>query len=346
MDDDGSVHLYAGQAPLFAQQVKRDYQRHFRDTAYHVELEKDMVTLRTEPKRLIPNIADSRGTGFEGHEMFAANSIRKFNDRYYFIYSSSRSHELCWAVSDRPDGGFEYGGVLTSNGDIGLKGDAGFGMFNARADLSIMDYIGNNHGSVEKIGDKYYVFGHRQTNRHMYSRQGYAEEIVMTEDGRFLMAERTSCGLNGGPLRGVGKYEARIACNLQSAKGALFSTHPLVQNHKHPAFTQDGEDREDRPDQHIANMRNGAKAGFKYFDFSADRPGSITVSVRGKAKGELKVYDAYENGNLLASVPIDIKEKKVWTDHAAPFSAEKAVRPLFFVYEGKGAVDFLSFELK
>ena len=33
----------------------------------------------------------------------------------------------------------------------------------------------------------------------------------------------------------------------------------------HPVFTQDGEDREECPNQHIANMHDGATAGFKYF---------------------------------------------------------------------------------
>ncbi|MFR8335994.1 MAG: hypothetical protein ACLVAW_04420 [Eisenbergiella massiliensis] len=31
-------------------------------------LEKDMVTLKTEPRLLLPSIADSEGTSFVGHE--------------------------------------------------------------------------------------------------------------------------------------------------------------------------------------------------------------------------------------------------------------------------------------
>ena len=69
-------------------------------------------------------------------------------------------------------------------------------------------------GSVEYINGKYYVFYHRQTNRHCYSRQACAEEIKMNADGTFTQAEITSCGLNGAPLKAKGSYEARIACNL------------------------------------------------------------------------------------------------------------------------------------
>ena len=38
------------------------------------------------------------------------------------VYSSHKSHELCYAVSDRPDKGFTYGGTIVSNGDVGLNG--------------------------------------------------------------------------------------------------------------------------------------------------------------------------------------------------------------------------------
>lgn len=65
-------------------------------------LESDMVTLKTEPIELMPSVFTSKGTGFEGHEFFEASSIRKVGERYYFVYSSVNSHELCYAVSDKP----------------------------------------------------------------------------------------------------------------------------------------------------------------------------------------------------------------------------------------------------
>ena len=48
-------------------------------------LERDMVTLKTEPRTLIPTILNGEGTGFEGHEFFEASSIRKVNGTYYFV---------------------------------------------------------------------------------------------------------------------------------------------------------------------------------------------------------------------------------------------------------------------
>lgn len=85
-----------------------------------VELEEDMLTIKTEPRRIISGIDRSNGTDFEGHAFFEASSIRRINNIYYFIYSSQANHELCYATSKYPDRDFKYGGVIISNGDIGI----------------------------------------------------------------------------------------------------------------------------------------------------------------------------------------------------------------------------------
>ncbi len=71
-----------------------------------MRLKSDMVTLAEELRKFMPDIMDSEGTGYEGHEFFEASSIRKINGKYYFVYSSVQSHELCYAVSDKPDKGY------------------------------------------------------------------------------------------------------------------------------------------------------------------------------------------------------------------------------------------------
>ena len=139
--------------------------------------------------------------------------MRKFGDTYYFIYSSLNSHELCYATSKSPTGGFSYGGILVSIGDIGLPGVTDV--------KHAKNYTGNTHGSLIEIGGKYYVFYHRHTNRKQSSRQACAEQIRF-ENGKFYQAELTSCGLNGGPLKGRGKYPAYIACNLYGRDGTMF----------------------------------------------------------------------------------------------------------------------------
>ncbi len=344
VDDDGRIHLYAGQGAMNPVQARWTLKTHSRDSAMHVELEADMKTMHTEPKKILPNCADSKGTGFEGHEFFEANSIRKFKGKYYFIYSSVQSHELCYALSERPDGGFVYGGTLHSNGDIGMEDSFRVAHMMYGADRRIKAYTGNNHGSVVEIEGRWYIFGHRHTNASMFSRQGVAEELFMDAEGHFRQAEMTSCGLNGGPLSGRGSYPAAIACSLQSRKGACFSFF-TTQTRAHPRLTQDGPDRESDPGQYVANLRDGALAGFKYFDFESDRPETVTVRVRGRAKGVLYVYDDAKRELPAAVIPAEIKTRD-WTELSAPLRVRGEKAPLFFLYRGSGALDLFSFSMK
>ena len=270
-DDDGKIYLYTGFGPVRYPAFLLGGHRPSAHGAMGFELERDMLTLKSGPAYIgVKGRPEGKGTPYEGHEFFEASSLRKFGGRYYFIYSSFRGHELCWAVSDSPLSGFEYGGTLVSNGDVGLGGIT---------ERDALNYLGNTHGSVIEIGGKYYVFYHRHTNRHAFSRQACAERISF-EDGRFTQAELTSCGLNGGPLEGRGEYEARIACGLYSRSGSYFSGVMKKPKGKRPYFTQSGKDRDCDPDQYIANFREGSTALFRYFSFD-------DVSYAGAGKVDL-----------------------------------------------------------
>ena len=71
-----------------------------------VALEDDMLTVREEPKRIVPGQFAAQGTGFEGHAFYEASSIRKIKDTYYFIYSPQSNNQLCYATSRYPDKDF------------------------------------------------------------------------------------------------------------------------------------------------------------------------------------------------------------------------------------------------
>ena len=75
-----------------------------------------------------------------------------------------------------------------------------------------------------------------------YKRDRCAEKITILSDGSIPQVEVTSCGLNDGPLEGKGTYEARIACNLQSAQGtfAYLKTREKDKKNLHPYFTWKG----------------------------------------------------------------------------------------------------------
>lgn len=322
-DDDGKIYLYTGFAPG-RPNIFTGFKPVNKNGAMAAELEEDMLTVKLPVKRIAKSQHCSEGSGYEGHEFFEASSMRKFNGKYYFIYSSVNGHELCYAMGESPTGKFDYKGTLVSIGDAGLSEKP-------------LNYLGNTHGSIERIGGKYYVFYHRQTNRHCFSRQACAEEIVMNEDGTFRQAEITSCGCNGGPLKAVGEYEARIACHLFSKKGVRFYTFKTPEG-RHPYFTQSGEDRESDPDQYIANFRDGATAGFKYFEYEDNK--KISVTVCGNAKGIMVVKDGL-CGNTVAE--IGIAPSKKLTRFSAEFHKGNGVGPLYFTFRGKGKLDFYRF---
>lgn len=290
-----------------------------------VELCDDMLTVKTEAKRIIPDCLEAKKKypDYVGHGFFEASSIRKFNGKYYFIYSTEKMHELAYAISDYPDRDFKYQGVLISNGDIGLNG---------RTEAEKTRDIGNNHGSVEYIDGKYYIFYHRHTNQTAYSRQACAEEIEMDAEGRFVMAECTSCGLNQGPLVADGEYPASIACvikGLSKIKGAMSGQHGKKVNNPYVAADSNG--------QFIKNISNGSIVGFKYFSFEKNT--TATVTLRGTAKGKICFFTDEACNNQVGSVDISL-EGDEWCDFQCPINIEQ-IQALYIRFEGSGKLDFI-----
>lgn len=333
IDDDGRVFLYSGFSlttnPLILKGSKPTVHG---PMCFELDPE-DMLTVKNGPYYIgIPGEKEAVGTPHQGHVFMEASSMRKFGDNYYFIYSTLNSHELCYSFSKRPDGDFTFGGVLVSNGDIGLPGVPD--VRHAR------NCTGNTHGSILELDGEYYIFYHRHSNRKQSSRQACAEKLRF-ENGRFYQAEVTSCGLNGGPLEGKGTYPAYIACNLYGRFGTRFLSMIKLPKWGLPYLTQEGPDRESGPDQYIANMCRGSVAGFKYFDLRQTR--KVSVQIRGKARGTLHI-STEEKGSPAASIAIDNGGETAVFGTGLHAPGEK--QALFFRFEGKGSFDFLSFELE
>lgn len=312
VDDDGRVWLYYG----FGSGDWREGNKSCGGAV--VELGQDMKTVIGAPKPTLPNRYANTLEGLKGHAFFEASSMRKINGRYYFIYSSEVMHELCYAVSDRPDEGFVYQGVLISNGDHGLRGNGAY-----------LNWWGNNHGSLAEINGAWYIFYHRHTQRSCYSRQGCAERITMRADGTFEQAECTSCGLNPGPLPARGRFSAAIAANLHNGDATDQSIYCRQKNGVYIDEERCGGEK-----LHcIRNFDSTAQAVYKYFDFQRDA--RIRIRIRGRAEGLLTI----RAGAGKAKVPVSIDSRE-WQTVEGSLTA-RGTHALAFSFEGRGSIDLL-----
>jgi len=287
-----------------------------------VVLADDMLTVLSEPARIAPSQEMAAGTAFDGHAFLEASSVRKIDGTYYFIYSSKLNHELCYATSRFPDRGFAYRGTIISNGDVGYHG---------RRERDRLNCTGNNHGSIEQIDGKWYVFYHRHTHKSTFGRQACAERIAFLEDGSIPQVEMTSCGLNGGPLRAKGEYPAVIACNLTNGR------MPHLQNgcfrFPCPHIThRDGE-------RLICGISPGVRIGYKYFEFQGKT--EIAIRTRGSGRGRLLVFT--DEGDVPAG-EIRIEPSAAWRVGGTQIETE-GTKPLYFKFRGRGRTELLSFSL-
>lgn len=289
--------------------------------AYCVTLADDMLTVLDAPKRIDCQIS---GADYKNHLFFEGSSIRKVDDTYYFIYSSTKNHELCYAMSKYPDRNFKFGGSIVSNGDVGYEG---------RKDKDRLNHTGTNHGSIECINGQWYVFYHRLTHQSDYSRQACAEKITILADGSIPQVEITSCGLNNGPLKGEGAYPAVICCNLTNEK--MRHSSNIKKGYNAPMVTSsDGE-------RFVGGIGNKTLIGYKYFNLGADV--SLSVKLRGNFIGKLDVCTALD-AKPVASIPV--VPSGTWTDFQTKWYEGAGTYPIYLRFVGKGKADLIEFTLK
>lgn len=320
--ENGKTYLYTGFCAY------KDPNRH---GPMATVLGEDMLTMIEDPVFIAPSSAYSEGSSFEGHEFFEGPSIRKKGDTYYFIYSSVLFHELCYATSKDPIKGFEYQGVIVSGGDLHID--------TYKPAEMCTYYTANNHGSMVEINGDWYIFYHRHTNGTNYSRQGCFEKLRFAEDGSIIQAEMTSCG-SVAPLRGEGEYPTYIACNLFNSNYELtYVPWSGWLDDRFPLISQEGGDGDENYG-YIKNMRDGAIAGFKYFDCKGIK--KIAIRTKGYAVGEMHISTAWD-GESLGSIPIGYAN--VWHDTEAEIAIPDGVNALYFTFRGTGHLQFAAFNL-
>ncbi len=343
INDDGTIRLYYGaNAPkglditkwnkwwassILAKIFSRDKSDFTEEGtilgARQVVLEDDMLTVQGPVQKL--TIEMSKKDKKAGHDFFEGASIRKIDQTYYFIFSSQNNHELCYATSAFPDKDFVYQGILVSTGDVGFEG---------RLAKDRVQATGTTHGSIEKIGDAWYVFYHRLTHGSDYSRQACAEKLLLDDTGRFSQVPVTSCGLNGKPLSAIGTYPAGIACYLRQGKMPHIS-NKIIPDIPQIVSYENG--------QMITNIVPKTTIGFKYFEFEQSKY-QIILRTRGQGKGYFTISLDEFGKEIVGSVRIE--ESAEWTNFNGEIATKTGSQALFFHFEGEGALELLSFQIE
>jgi hypothetical protein len=129
-DDDGEYYMYFG--GIWGGQLQR-WRKGFFDgsepespTAFLPEpnepalcpkiarLSPDLLAFAEKPRDLL--ITDESGHALKQGDIdrrfFEASWMHKFNNKYYFSYSTGDTHHICYAVGDSPYGPFQYRGIL------------------------------------------------------------------------------------------------------------------------------------------------------------------------------------------------------------------------------------------
>lgn len=145
------------------------------------ELESDFCTLKSDTVR---RDVLSNAPGREGfHE---GSSLRKFGEKYCVIYASeyteadpnsgSRPTKLDYAVADSPYGPYERRGTVIDN-------------------TGCDPASWNNHGSVIRVNENWYVFYHASSDHSQFSRRARVEKLTVDENHAvILQASPSSSG--------------------------------------------------------------------------------------------------------------------------------------------------------
>ena len=107
-----------------------------------------------------------------------------------------------------------------------------------------------------------------------------------------------------------------------------------------PKITQDGCDGSETQG-FIANLWDGAAAGFKYFSCHGIK--QVTVTTRGLGSGVIELLTAWD-GKPVGEIPVTSSNE--WKNHKADLTIPDGVHALYFRYRGKRNISFHSFTLK
>ncbi len=254
MDDDGQAYFYWGQ--LFSHGVK---------------LNEDMVSF--DPVQIKNNLVTE-----EEHFFHEGSSMRKIGDTYYYIYADmerGKPTALGYSTGKSPLGPFTYRGIIIDNDGCDPEN-------------------WNNHGSIECVKDKWYVFYHRCSRGMQQHRRLCIEPITILPDGTIPEVKMTSQGI-GAPFVPEEAIMGYQACGLKGTTYIGLNTNDQT--------------KADYPEK-LMNISAGDEIIFRYIKsrnpitrlhVKADGSGKIRVLLNDKEAGIVQIKEGKQiSGTICA----------------------------------------------
>lgn len=336
VDDDGRVYAYWGFCESHAGELNDDMCTLKKDTiVHHIMGHSKPFWITEDDGHVIPE------DGF-----FEASSPRKINGKYVLVYSKRYEYNkpslgvfgscngfLSYKWSDSPLGEYKMGGDISFNGGEILTDSDGNG---------IMTYQwGNNHGSLMKVKDQWYIFYHRQTGCNEYARQAMVEpvDVALGKDGKIYIGkiayeggepvssdivDQTSQGFYLDGLDAYSIISAGYTCHMYDGLGK-----PMYQDNaegtnkdRRVAHIEPVYEGESAP---VVDIQSGATIGFRYINFGSD--GAAKAILTGSVPAGFKVtvrIDSYD-GKSVGAKTVETDSNEVAIDLCEKVSEKHAV---------------------
>jgi len=295
---------------------------------------------------------------------FEASSMRKVGNKYVLVYSRvtadgefglpAVNYTLAYAYSDSPLGPFTYGGTLIDARARGVDKDGNT--------ICTANPYGNTHGSIEKIGKKWWLFYHRQTGTDEYSRQTMVAPVKVKAQRRkggkvtISEAEYTSEGFRTEGLDPLAYTDAAYACYYTNPDG-------IAQQYPHFIFTgsyiesarKDGLcEPEGYP---VINNTDGSVVGYKYFNFRSYRrrcrKGAASIMLRALPEGVDGTITILVGDKVVGSLELSKDEEQAIAEYSIPLQGMKNARgkqPVYFQFtsseHGKSICKLYGFQFR
>lgn len=238
----------------------------------------------------------------QGQVFHEGSSIRKIGGLYYLVFADeSRDHRptcLGYAISEDPMGPYKYKGIIIDN-------------------MGSDPQVWNNHGSIEKFNEQWYVFYHRPTNNSRKFRKACVEPITINPDGTIDEVEMTTQGALGRAIVARGVMQAERACFLS---GSVY-----ISSLETTDVTNEG----------LVNISNGDYVAYKYLDFEK-RIGTFKIKTSESKGGQVELRIDDPKGKVIGNCEIAPSvDNNPYNITSCPVNEVKGEHALYLIFKGE-----------